>query len=47
MCGGVTPGYLTLKILGDGMQGERLAYDSYPADEADTSAVTIGGVIFG
>jgi len=44
---GVTPGYLTLKILGDGVRGERLAYDTCPADEADTSAVTIGGVVFG
>ncbi|MBI3961050.1 MAG: AmmeMemoRadiSam system protein B [Chloroflexi bacterium] len=44
---GVTPGYLTLAILGEGVRGERLAYDSCPADEADTSAVTIGGVVFG
>ncbi len=44
---GVTPGYLTLKILGEGVLGERLAYDSCPADESDTSAVTIGGVVFG
>lgn len=44
---GVTPGYLTLKILGDGIRGERLAYDTCPANEADTSAVTIGGVVFG
>ena len=44
---GVTPGYLTLKILGEGVRGQRLAYDTCPADEADTSAVTIGGVVFG
>ncbi len=44
---GVTPGYLTLKILGEGVRGERLAYDSCPADEANTSTVTIGGVVFG
>ncbi|MBX3051555.1 MAG: AmmeMemoRadiSam system protein B [Caldilineaceae bacterium] len=44
---GVTPGYLTLKILGEGVRGARLAYDTCSADEADTSAVTIGGVVFG
>jgi hypothetical protein len=44
---GVTPGYLTLKILGEGVRGERLAYETCPADEADRSAVTIGGVVFG
>ncbi len=44
---GVTPGYLTMKILGEGVQGQRLAYDTCPADDADTSAVTIGGVVFG
>jgi len=48
---GVTPGYLTLKILegmgGEGVRGQRLAYDICPADEADTSAVTIGGFVFG
>ena len=48
---GVTPGYLMLKILGEGVRGELLAYDTCPADEADTSAVTsavtIGGVVFG
>ena len=44
---GLTPTYLTLKILGKGVRGERLAYDSCPADEASTSAVTIGGVVFG
>lgn len=44
---GLTPGYLTLKILGEGTRGEGLAYDTCPADEADRSAVTIGGVVFG
>lgn len=44
---GVTPGYLTLKILGAGVRGERLAYDTCPADETDASVVTIGGFVFG
>ena len=44
---GVTPGYLALKILGEGIRGQRLAYDTCPADETDTSAVTIGGLVFG
>jgi len=44
---GVTPGYLTLKILGERVRGERLAYDTCPADEADASVVTIGGFVFG
>lgn len=44
---GVTPGYLALKILGEGIRGEKLAYDTCPADETDTSAVTIGGLVFG
>jgi len=43
---GVTPGYLALKILGDGVRGRRLAYDSCPADDGETSAVTIGGLLF-
>ncbi|MFZ1756284.1 MAG: hypothetical protein WAU10_21215 [Caldilineaceae bacterium] len=40
------PSYLTLKILGEGVRGARLAYDTCPADKADMSAVTIGGVVF-
>jgi AmmeMemoRadiSam system protein B len=43
---GVTPGYLALKLMGQ-VQGQLTAYQSCPADEANRSAVTIAGVVFG
>jgi AmmeMemoRadiSam system protein B len=46
---GVTPGYLALKLMGavhGTVHGEEMAYQSCPADERDTSAVTITGVAY-
>jgi MEMO1 family protein len=45
---GVAPIYLTLRYLGQQghVDGIPAGYASCPADEADTSAVTIGGMIF-
>lgn len=42
---GLAPAYLTLKALG-AAEGECLAYQACPADEADTSAVTVCGVVW-
>lgn len=42
---GVTPIYLTLRLLGD-VTGEPLGYASCRADDHATSAVTIGGMLF-
>jgi AmmeMemoRadiSam system protein B len=42
---GLPPGYLALRLLG-GAQGEVLGYDQCPADEDDTSVVSIAGVLF-
>jgi hypothetical protein len=42
---GVSPIYLTLKLLG-AVRGELTGYASCPADEQDTSAVTVAGVVF-
>lgn len=42
---GVTPGYLALKLMG-AVHGEEMAYQSCPADEQDTSAVTITGIAY-
>lgn len=42
---GVAPIYFTLRLLGP-VEGILAGYASCPADEADTSAVTIGGMIF-
>ena len=42
---GVSPIYLTLRLLG-ATQGELHGYASCPADNNDTSAVTICGMIF-
>ncbi|NLB94278.1 MAG: AmmeMemoRadiSam system protein B [Armatimonadetes bacterium] len=41
---GVSSIYLALRLLGE-TAGERVAYAVCPADEADTSVVTIGGVL--
>ena len=42
---GVSPIYLALRMLGD-VQGERVSYDRCPADEYDTSFVSVCGVVF-
>lgn len=42
---GLPPGYLALRLLG-GAQGELLGYDQCPADEEDTSVVSITGIVF-
>jgi AmmeMemoRadiSam system protein B len=45
---GVSPIYLTMRLLGGvGIAGRAAGYASCPADATDTSAVTIGGVLFG
>ena len=41
---GLPPIYLTLRLLAP-TQGETVAYDSYPADTNDTSAVTVCGTL--
>jgi predicted class III extradiol MEMO1 family dioxygenase len=42
---GVAPIYLTLRLLGDAV-GEQAGYAVCPADEQDTSAVTVTGMVF-
>ena len=42
---GVSPIYLALRMLGD-VRGERVSYDRCPADEHDTSLVSVCGVVF-
>jgi AmmeMemoRadiSam system protein B len=42
---GVAPVYLTMKLLGQ-VKGTPAGYATCPADEANTSAVTIGGLIW-
>lgn len=42
---GLSPGYLMLQALG-AAEGECLAYRACPADEQDTSVVTVCGVVF-
>ena len=42
---GVAPIYLTMKFLGQ-VEGIPTGYASCPADDANTSAVTVGGVIW-
>jgi hypothetical protein len=42
---GVAPIYLTLRALGN-VQGERIGYAICPADDQNTSVVTITGVMF-
>lgn len=43
---GVAPIYLTMRLL-DAARGECTGYATCPADEHDTSVVTVGGVLFG
>ena len=42
---GVSPIYLAMRMLGE-VQGERVSYDRCPADEHDTSFVSVCGVVF-
>lgn len=42
---GLSPTYLAMKLMGM-VEGERVAYDVCPADGAETSVVTIAGVVF-
>lgn len=42
---GVTPIYLTLQLLGD-VVGIPAGYDVCPADDSNTSVVTVGGMVF-
>ena len=42
---GLSPTYLAMKLMGM-VEGERVAYDVCPADAAETSVVTIAGVVF-
>jgi AmmeMemoRadiSam system protein B len=41
---GLSPVYLALRLLGGG-RGELLGYEQCPADERETSLVSVGGVI--
>lgn len=46
---GITPIYLTMRLLelmGGPIRGHRVAYAVCPADNANTSVVTVGGVVF-
>ncbi len=42
---GVAPIYLTLRLLG-AVEGTPVGYAVCPADDADTSVVTVGGMVF-
>ena len=42
---GTTPGYLAMKLMGE-VGGEEMAYQSCPADEQNTSAVTVTGIAY-
>ncbi|MBX2997560.1 MAG: AmmeMemoRadiSam system protein B [Caldilineaceae bacterium] len=42
---GATPGYLALKLMGN-VHGQEMAYQSCPADDHNTSAVTVAGVAY-
>jgi hypothetical protein len=42
---GLSPTYLALQLLG-ATEGERVGYDLCPADEDNTSIVTVAGVVF-
>lgn len=42
---GTTPGYLALKLMGS-VHGQQMAYQSCPADDQNTSAVTVAGVAY-
>ena len=43
---GVSPFYLMLSLLGD-VEGQILAYDQCPADQRNTSLVSVCGMVFG
>ena len=43
---GVSPFYLMLRLLGS-VEGQTVAYDQCPADQEDTSLVSICGMVFG
>ena len=43
---GVSPFYLMLRLLGD-VEGQILAYDQCPADQANASLVSVCGMVFG
>jgi AmmeMemoRadiSam system protein B len=43
---GLPPIYPTLRLLGDGVQGELTGYDRCPADGENTSFVSVCGVVF-
>lgn len=42
---GTSPIYIAMRIMGE-VQGELVAYDQCPADDAGTSIVSIGGMVF-
>jgi AmmeMemoRadiSam system protein B len=42
---GISPIYLAMRMLGE-VQGERVSYDRCPADENETSFVSVCGVVF-
>lgn len=42
---GVAPIYLTMRVL-DGLNGEQVGYATCPADDHDTSVVTVTGMLF-
>ncbi|GAB4579910.1 MAG: hypothetical protein Fur0022_26490 [Anaerolineales bacterium] len=42
---GTFPAYLALRMMGD-VKGEQVGYAQCPADEAGTSIVSVGGVVF-
>ncbi len=44
---GLPPGYLALRFMGSGVRGETVGYARCPADEARTSWVSVGGVVWG
>lgn len=43
---GVSPFYLMLKLLGD-VEGQLISYDQCPADQRNTSLVSVCGMVFG
>ncbi len=43
---GVSPFYLSLRLLGD-VEGQVAAYDQCPADQHNTSLVSVCGMVFG
>jgi MEMO1 family protein len=43
---GVSPFYLMLRLLGD-VEGQVIAYDQCPADQRNTSLVSVCGMVFG